>query len=181
MTRVFSMITILTLFSPLALALTPTPSLMATFTSTVEAGTCDAQIQDATGKVTSNIDFGDIYKSDLANKNSVQDFNIVLTNCAGTQSANITTEITSGCAADSFPNDGGTSLNAEVEIWKGEPDTGTQFSCKNSSTTSQSLDLSSKSGNMTMSARMIIAPGKTLDDVTAGNFTSPVTFVITYQ
>jgi len=169
------------LFSSFTFALTPTPSLVATFTTTVDAGTCNAEVQDSTGASTSDINFGDVYKSNLADDTMIKDFKISFSGCSGAHTADITTSITGSCSGSNFPNSTGTSTNAEVEIWEGEPGEGSQFSCVNRSTTSHSLSISSDSGNMSMSARMVIASGKTIDNVTAGSFIAPVTFLVTYQ
>ena len=172
---------VISLFPYYTYALTPTPSLVATFTSTVEAGTCNVQIQDDTGNPTSNIDFGDVYKSALTANTVMKNFNIAFSKCIGAHTANITTSITGSCTGANFPNSNGTSTNTEMEIWEGQPSEGAQFSCVNRSTTSHSLSFTSETGSMSMSARLVIAAGKAAGDVTAGNFSAPVTFLVTYQ
>ena len=57
-------------FSPVTLAdITGTTSVQATFTSTIEAGTCTAQIQSAGGQAISTLAFGDVFKSELVAAN----------------------------------------------------------------------------------------------------------------
>ena len=64
-------------------AITGTTSVQATFTSTIEAGTCNAEIQDASGAPISILPFGDVFKSDLVSQNRTGAFKIAFTNCAG--------------------------------------------------------------------------------------------------
>lgn len=177
---------LITNFSAHSLELTPTKSLSATFTSTIEAGTCTAIIQNAAGATTSQINFGDVYKSELAQKSKVQAFKLVFSNCSGVKSADITAKPTSGgCSGsssngDSYANNGGTAVATAVELWRGATDTGNQFSCFNRATP-QNIALSSSGTTLAMNARMVIAKDRTLADVSAGSFSAPVTFVITYQ
>lgn len=69
--------------------ITGTTSVEATFTSTIEAGTCNAEIQDAGGAPISILPFGDVFKSDLVSKNRRGAFKIAFTNCAGVKNAAI--------------------------------------------------------------------------------------------
>ncbi len=64
-------------------AITGSTSVQATFTSTIEAGTCNAEIQDASGAPISILPFGDVFKSDLVSQNRRGAFKIAFTNCAG--------------------------------------------------------------------------------------------------
>ncbi|WP_231572440.1 fimbrial protein [Rahnella aquatilis] len=176
---------LITAFSAHSLELTPTENLSATFTSTIEAGTCTAIIQNDAGAATSQINFGDVYKSELAQKSKVQAFKLVFSSCSGVKSADITVRPTAGgCSGpssngDSFANNGGTATATAVELWRGATDTGSQLSCFDR-TTSQNIALSS-GGTMAMNARMVIAKDRMIADVLAGSFTAPITFVITYQ
>ena len=173
-------------FSTQAVELTPTENLTATFTSTIEAGTCVAQIQNAAGAPTSSINFNDVYKSELQQKSKVQPFKLVFSACSGVKSADITANPTSGTCSGtgatgaSFANNGGSAAATAVELWRNAPDSGTQFSCVNRATP-QTITLTSAGTTLNMNARMVIAAGQTLTNVTAGNFIAPITFVIVYQ
>jgi type 1 fimbria pilin len=162
-----------------------TPSINVTFTSTIEAGTCATVLKDASGATASVIDFKDVFRSDLDKKNRKEDFKIVFSSCAGVKSANITTA-QSSCSGgasdgDSFANSGGTAAATAVEIWKEQPDSGVQFSCKNKGS-GQNIALTSASDTeVNLTARMVIAKGRSASEVTAGSFSAPVTFLITYQ
>lgn len=111
-------------------AITGTTSVQATFTSTIEAGTCNAEIQDASGGPVSILPFGDVFKSDLVNQNRRESFKIAFTNCAGVKNATIqATPGAGGSCTGSARN--GTSYdaghNVGFEIWKGSVDSG--FPC----------------------------------------------------
>lgn len=173
-------------FSTQAVELTPTENLTATFTSTIEAGTCVAQIQNAAGAPTSSINFNDVYKSELKQKSKIQPFKLVFSACSGVKSADITANPTSGgCSGadsngDSFANNGGTASAVAVELWRNAPDSGNQFSCANRATP-QTIALTSAGTTLNMNARMVIAAGRTISNVTTGSFIAPITFVIIYQ
>lgn len=167
------------------LALGDTNSVSATFTSTIEAGTCTTQVKNSVGAAATDIGFGDVFKSDLEAKSQKENFVITFSGCSGVRGALVNTQISGGCSGestdgDSYPNSGGSSAATAVEIWNGEPDIGTEFSC-NTRTVPQDISISSDSEDLNMTARMVLAKGKTVSDVTAGTFLSPVTFVITYR
>lgn len=46
---------------------------------------------------------------------------------------------------------------------------------------SQAVTISGASASVDMNARIVIAKDKTIADVTAGDVSAPVTFVVTYQ
>ncbi|MCE0826493.1 fimbrial protein [Buttiauxella sp. A2-C2_NF] len=168
-----------------AYAITGTDSVSATFTSTVEAGTCNAQIKDSAGAATSTISFGDVFKSDLSTKARVENFKLAFSGCSGVKSAMVSTQISGGCSGPSsdgtsYPNVGGTAEATAVEIWRGLPDSGTEFSCKDRSIP-QELAISGSTLDVAMNARMVIANERSIDNVTAGTFQIPITFVITYK
>jgi type 1 fimbria pilin len=67
--------------------ITGTSSVSATFTSTIEAGTCTAQIQNASGQPMSTLNFGDVFKSDLVNQSRSEPFKVAFSDCSGVKSA----------------------------------------------------------------------------------------------
>ncbi|MFP2237957.1 fimbrial protein [Pseudescherichia vulneris] len=170
---------------PLVFAIDGTPSLTATLTSTIEAGTCNAQIKDKNGAAASIIGFGDVFKSDLERKTRKENFQLSFSGCSGVHGALVNTQIAASCSGtsgngNSYPNAGGTSAATAVEIWNGQPDSGTEFNC-NTRSTAQDIAISGGTKDVAMSARMVIASGKTINDVSAGTFQAPITFVITYR
>lgn len=77
------------LFSAASSAITGTTSVQATFTSTVEAGTCTAQIQNSGGQQITTLPFGDVFKSDLVAQSRSEPFKIVFSSCAGVKTASV--------------------------------------------------------------------------------------------
>lgn len=170
------------MFTSAASAITGTTSVSGTFTSTIEAGTCTAQVQNAAGTAISTLAFGDVYKSDLTAQSRSEPFKIAFSGCAGVKSASVeTTKGTSGnCSGDAKDGDSFDAGNsAAFEVWKGTAGSGTLLSCK--TTSKQNVTISSGTGTMDLAARIVIAKGKTISNVTTGNVSAPVTFVVTYQ
>ncbi|HGH4679005.1 MULTISPECIES: fimbrial protein [Enterobacter] len=160
--------------------ITGTSSVSATFNSTIEAGTCIAQVQNASGSLTSQINFGDVFKSDLINKTREEAFKIAFTGCAGVASATIraTTGAGGSCSSAASLNFGANN-NTAFELWKDNSATGTQLSCKSPQT--ETVTISSGAATYNLSTRIVVADGKSIADVTTGSVTSPVTFLVTYQ
>ena len=75
--------------------ITGTTSVQATFTSTIEAGTCTAQIQSAGGQAISTLAFGDVFKSDLVAQTRSEAFKIAFPVAAAVVPARILTAILS--------------------------------------------------------------------------------------
>lgn len=170
-------------FSPLTLAdITGTTSLQATFTSTIEAGTCTAQIQSAGGQAISTLAFGDVFKSDLVAQSRSEAFKIAFSDCVGVKSTSIqaTSGSGGGCTGPNSDGDSFAAGNATgFEIWKGEAGAGTLLSCNSKPV--QNITINNPSVDVTMNARIVIAKTRTINDVTAGNVSAPVTFLVTYQ
>lgn len=163
-------------------AITGTTSVQATFTSAIEAGTCNAEIQNASGAPISILPFGDVFKSDLVSQSREEAFKIAFTNCAGVKSATI--QATPGAGGSCSGDDkSGSSFagghNVGFEIWKGTVASGSLMNCFASP--SPMLNLSNGAGDFEMDARIVIAKGKTISDVTTGSVSAPVTFIVTYQ
>lgn len=162
--------------------ITGTTSVQATFTSTIEAGTCTAQIQNAGGQAISTLAFGDVFKSDLVAQSRSEAFKIAFSDCAGVKSASI--QATPGSGGDcSGPDSDGDSFSAGkatgFEIWKGEAGAGTLLSCNTKP--AQNITISDVSIDVEMNARIVIAKARTISDVTTGDVSAPVTFLVTYQ
>lgn len=172
-----------TCFSPVALAdITGTTSIQATFTSTIEAGTCTAQVQSAGGQAISTLAFGDVFKSDLVAQSRSEAFKIAFSDCVGVKSASIqaTSGSGGGCSGPDSDGDSFSAGNATgFEIWKGEAGAGTLLSCNTKP--AQNITISDTSVDVAMNARIVIAKAHTISDVTAGNVSAPVTFLVTYQ
>ena len=170
------------LFTASASAITGTTSVQATFTTTVQAGPCTAQIQSAGGQPISALAFGDVFKSDLSAQSRSEPFKIVFSGCAGVKSATVQATAGSGgnCSGDAKTGDSFDATHgAAFEVWKGTAGSGTLLSCNTKPT--QNVSISGATANLDMAARIVIAQGKTIADVTTGDVSAPVTFVVTYQ
>ncbi|MEH0886718.1 fimbrial protein [Enterobacter sp. UNJFSC 003] len=160
--------------------------------TTVKAGTCQTQLQTTAGQNLTTVAFGDVYKPELQSKSKVQNFQLAISKCTGLMDhvADITLEPSGiNCAGPtpgaSFANaiSGGASATA-VEVWTGTPDAGgTQFNCAQKNVVSQDVTNAAGSGKVVvpLTARMVIAPTRSLSDVTAGEFSSSAIFVVSYK
>ncbi|ECC1658877.1 TPA: fimbrial protein [Salmonella enterica subsp. salamae] len=169
-------------FTAASSAITGTPSVQATFTSLIEAGTCTAQIQNNGGQQINTLPFGDVFKSDLVAQSRSEPFKIVFSGCAGVKTASVqaTTGAGGTCSGNAKDGDSFNASNgAAFEVWKGISGSGTLMSCNTKP--SQSVAIGGTSTSVDMAARIVIAKDKTIADVTAGDVSTPVTFVITYQ
>lgn len=161
-------------------AIVGTSSLNATFVTTVIPGTCTASVKDAAGEEATDINFGDVFKSDLINKSRTEAFKVNFSNCSGVLSAQVTAMPGAGGTCSTATSDNfGATHNVAFEIWKGTADVGTKLSCKTQP--QQNVTIAAGSGSLDMNARIVIADDKTIGDVTTGAVTSPVTFTVTYQ
>lgn len=78
------------LFSGMASAeITGTSSVEMTIKTKVVSGTCTAKVLNDAGTESTEIAFGDVYKSDLENKTRVEPLKISLTNCSGVTKATV--------------------------------------------------------------------------------------------
>ncbi|QLR41876.1 fimbrial protein [Enterobacter sp. RHBSTW-00994] len=180
-TKIIALSACLGLFSSAAFAaITGTSSVQATFVTTIEAGTCSAQVQNAAGAPATEIGFGDVFKSDLSNKTRAEVFKIVFSSCAGVKSADVqaTPGAGSSCSAAGSTNFGANNATA-FEIWQGKTPSGTQLNCTTPQT--KNVAMTSGAGTYDLTSRIVVADGKTINNVTTGAVTSPVTFLITYQ
>lgn len=160
--------------------ITGTTSLTATFETTVVPGTCTAEIHDATGNPSSEIKFGDVFRSDLTAKSRIEALKLNFSGCSGVKTAEV--QITPGAGKDcstASSDKFGSTNGVAFELWKGVADTGSVLSC--TTQPKQNVTISSGTGNLDMNARIVIADGKTIADVTPGAVTSLVTFMVTYQ
>ncbi|WP_253379344.1 fimbrial protein [unidentified bacterial endosymbiont] len=175
------LIAVITLSSAATAQANGTTSVKATFTSTVEAGTCTAAILDGNGATVTAIDFGDVYKSDLVAESRTEPLKIAFTKCVGVASASVqATPTTGGCSGsasngNSFPASNGVAF----EVWNGKADSGTLMDCNKKP--AQNVSIASGSGTLDMISRIVIASGRSITDVTTGAVSSSVTFLITYQ
>lgn len=171
------------LFSEIASAdITGTDSVQMTFQTTVTTGTCKAIVVNGEGKNVSTIGYGEVFTSEIAQKTRVVPLKIALSNCSGVSVAKVEAKAGSGgtCSGDNVDGDSyAAGQNAAFEIWGGAVDSGVQLSCK-TPPAAQDVTITNGTGEYPMNSRIVVANGKTIDDVTAGAANAPVTFVVTY-
>ncbi|EOL8879054.1 fimbrial protein [Enterobacter mori] len=171
------------LFSGMAsAAITGTSSVELTIKSKIVSGTCTAKVLNDAGTASTEIAFGDVYKSDLVNKSRVEPLKINFTNCSGVTKATVSAAKGAGgeCSGTNKTGDsfsGG--LATGFEIWSGVVDTGVLMSC-NTPPADQEVTITDGKGELPMNSRIVIGQGQTIADVGAGAVTAPVTFTVTY-
>ena len=171
------------LFSGMAnAAITGTNSVEMTFLTNVVSGTCTAKLVNGAGTETAEIGFGDVYKSDIANKTRVEPLKIKFSNCSGVTKATVSAKPGAGGGC-SGPNSDGDSYSAGLatgfEVWSGSVDTGVMLSCK-TPPSAQEVTITSGAGEFPMNSRLVVAKDRTIAKVGRGSALSPVTFTVTY-
>lgn len=171
------------LFSGMAsAAITGTSSVELTIKSKIVSGTCTAEVLNGAGTASSEIAFGDVYKSDLVNKTRVEPLKIAFTNCSGVTKAAVSAASGAGwgCSGPKADGDSYTAgLATGFEIWSGSVDTGVMLSCK-TPPAAQEVTITDGAGEFPMNSRIVIAKDRTIADVGTGAVTAPVTFTVTY-
>lgn len=172
------------LFSGMAnAAITGTGSVEMTFETKVIPGTCTAKVVNGAGAESSEIAFGDVYKSDLVNKTRIEPLKITLTNCSGVEKATVSAAASAGegCSGGGGTGDSyAAGLATGFEIWAGAVDTGLLMSC-NTPPAPQDVTISNGAGEFPMNSRIVIAQGRKIDNVGTGPVSTQVTFTVAYQ
>ena len=181
------------LFSVLSYA--ATDSIGLTVIATVEMGTCTATLVNDSDQDISVVDFGDVYISEINAKTKVKTFKLKFKDCAGIPNKKAQIKLTKRATCEGTANDGAGFANGStaadkasavaVEVWSTvTPATGsaTQFSCVTPA--SQEVTISTAANAVVyypMSARLVVEKNKTVNNVTAGKFSAPATFTVTYN
>ncbi|EAO6409103.1 fimbrial protein [Salmonella enterica subsp. salamae] len=175
------------LFSGTASAITETKSVQMKFTSTVVTGTCTAQLVNSAGAAASEIPFGDVFRSDLTRKSRVEPLKIKFSNCSGVATAKVFAQPgagnnCSGGESNDASFSGGLNSGVGFEVWSGSVDTGVLLNCGSAGNpaTTQDVTIANGTGELSMNSRIVLASGKTADQVALGTVSAPVTFVVTY-
>lgn len=172
-----------------------TDSIGLTVITTVEMGTCTATLVNDSDQDISVVDFGDVYISEINAKTKVKTFKLKFKDCAGIPNKKAQIKLTKQATCEGTANDGAGFANGStatdkasavaVEVWSTEtPATGraTQFSCVTPA--SQEVTISTAANAVVyypMSARLVVEKNKTVSNVTAGKFSAPATFTVTYN
>ncbi|ECE5744118.1 fimbrial protein [Salmonella enterica subsp. salamae] len=169
-------------------AIDGTDSVEMTFQAELTNTTCTAQITDAQGTPTNTINYGEVYKSEIAAKSRVVPFKIKFSACSGVDYVNFDTNPgaggtcsggTSGNAYTAATADGSDS-NAAFELWLYGLDEGVQLNC-GSPFSLMNMSVRGSYAEYDIDSRLVLASGKSVSDVTNGDVSAPVTFVLTYQ
>ncbi|HCR1861240.1 TPA: fimbrial protein [Enterobacter hormaechei subsp. steigerwaltii] len=163
-------------------AITGTGSVELTIQTKVVSGTCTAKVLNNAGTASTEIAFGDVFKSDLVKKTRVEPLKISFTNCSGVTKATVAAAKGAGGECSGTGKNGGSfsgGLATGFEIWSGVVDTGLLMSC-NTPPAAQEVTITDGTGEFPMNSRIVIGQGQTITDVGAGAVTAPVTFTIAY-
>lgn len=164
-------------------AITGTGSVEMTIKTKVVSGTCTAKVLNGAGTASSEIAFGDVYKSDLVNKTRVEPLKIRFTNCSGVAKATVAAAKGAGGECSGTAKNGDSfsgGLATGFEIWSGVVDTGLLMSC-NTPPAAQEVTITDGAGEFPMNSRIVVGQDQTIADVGTGAVTAPVTFTVTYQ
>lgn len=164
--------------------------------ATVEMGTCTASLVDDNDQPLTVVAFGDAYIPEIDAKTTIKTFKLQFKDCAGVPNKKALVKLTKRATCEGTANDGPGFANGSaaadkasavaVEVWNTTtPATGgaTQFSCV--TPVAQEVNISAATGNTSvyhpMSARLVVEKNKSSTDITAGPFSAPATFSITYN
>lgn len=163
-------------------AITGVTSAELTVKTQITTGTCQASTKNGAGTTTSTVAFGDVFKSDIANKSRVEPLKITFTNCSGVTKATVAAKpgAGGGCSGSNADGDSySAGLATGFEVWSGTVDSGVLLSC-NTPPSPQEVTITDGAGEFPMNSRLVIAKGRTIADVGTGAASAPVTFVVTY-
>ncbi|HCL5257371.1 TPA: fimbrial protein [Salmonella enterica] len=169
-------------------AIDGTDSVEMTFQAELTSTTCTAQIVDAQGVSTNIINYGEVYKSEIAAKSRVVPFKIKFSACSGVDYVNFDTNPgaggtcsggTSGNAYTAATADHSDS-NAAFELWLYGVDEGVQLNC-GSPFSLMNMSVTKGEAEYDIDSRIVLASGKSVSDVTNGDVSAPVTFVLSYE
>lgn len=180
------------------LAYAGTTSASLTVNSNLTMGTCSAKILDTSDTVTDTVAFNNVYISELAAKSKVQPFKIRFSDCAGLPGKVLNSywhpKVSVALVACLTLPALQINLTPPPKVVQAEQlskygrlrprgSGSKQFSCIQRNVAN--VDLSNASTtqpyDFDLSARMILAEGRTVNDALPGSFLSPTTFTITYQ
>ena len=172
-----------------------TDSIGLTVTTDVEMGTCTSTLTDDGSAKLSAINFGDVYISEINAETKLKPSNYSSKTVRGFPGKG-QIELTPRALCEGNSNNGPGFANAStaaakaaavaVEVWSTSTpgkNGAKQFSCVTPATEEVSIANATGSNvvDYPMSAVLVVAKDKTVTDVTAGNFTAPATFTVTYN
>ncbi|QCT90347.1 fimbrial-like protein YadL [Escherichia sp. E4742] len=173
-----------------------TDSIGLTVLTTVEMGTCTAKLVNDSNQDITAVEFGDVYISEINAKSKIKTFKLQFKDCAGIPGKKAQIKLTKRATCEGTSNDGpgfangstgtGQASAVAVEVWSTTtPAVGsaTQFSCV--APANKEVTIATATGNNVvdypMSARLVVEKDNTASNVTAGTFSAPATFTVTYN
>mgnify|MGYP000270233023 FL=1 len=159
-------------------------------------GTCTSTLTDDGTAKLSTITFGDVYISEINAETKIKTFKLQFKDCAGIPGKKAKIKLTPRALCEGNSNNGPGFANAStatakaaavaVEVWSTSTpgkNGAKQFSCVTPAT--EEVSIAGATGgdvvDYPMSAVLVVAKDKTVTDVTAGDFTAPATFTVTYN
>lgn len=185
-----SIMTFISLSASAAPMITGTDSMDVTFNANIMKATCVNKVVDyrsgsgMDAPAITEIDFGDIYRSEFKTEGYIKaytDFAVGTEGCS-VNDVIVTIQSVAGCDGIFYKNanitDGVNNLVMKVASDLSNPGIDS-YSCGGKPGTSISL----YKGNAMQPFKVGLypAPGKNVDDITSGQFTSPLTFIFTYD
>ncbi|MES0531199.1 fimbrial protein [Citrobacter portucalensis] len=164
-------------------AITGTDNVEMTFNAQLTSTTCNTQIIDMAGAPTSIINYGDVFKSEIANKSRVVQFKINYTDCSGVSNVVMKAKPGAGGTCSGANADGNSYAagnSAAFELWYGNVDRGVELLCSGKYSYMPWTPVEGAS-SMLISSRIVVAKGQKITDVTEGAVSAPITFVLTYK
>lgn len=152
------------------------------FTSTVVAGTCQAQLTTRDGAILTDgtLAFGDVYKSSAAG-DRLAELLCQLQPLSGVGSATVQASAGANGLCNGVTFGGAGDLTGvAAEIYRDADGGGAQLNCSDTMSSTQTVDPNT-TADMPFSTRLVVAPGKTQSDLHSGSFSAPVTFTVNYQ
>ena len=177
-------------------ALAGTNSLEMTVSTTFTPSTCKANLRDDSGTVNAIVDIGDITIPQIVNKTNSRAFSLVFSDCNGLvkKQAKVTLTAKTGCdgpsgngnAFSNALNGSDDAAGVAAEIWTtSTPGSSGSIQQRCASPQQQLIDLAQSSDGTAvvwpLSARIVLASGKTITDLHTGSFSTQGMFTITYE
>ncbi|EAZ4877186.1 fimbrial protein [Salmonella enterica] len=169
-------------------AITGTDSVQMTFQAELTSTTCNARIADAQGVSTNIINYGEVYKSEIAAKSHVVPFKIMFSECSGVTSVNFDIKPGAGgsCSGGASGNAytaataEGSDSNAAFELWIYGVDQGVELTC-GSPFSFMNMSVTGGYLEYDIDSRLVLASGKSVSDVINGDVSAPITIFLSYE
>lgn len=157
-------------------------------------GTCTSTLTDDGTAKLSTINFGDVYISEINAETKIKTFKLQFKDCAGIPGKKAKIKLTPRALCEGNSNNGLDLLTHQRQQQKQRQSplrSGVRPHRKNGANNqlrhpaTEEVSIAGATGgdvvDYPMSAVLVVAKDKTVTDVTAGDFTAPATFTVTYN